>query len=181
MISDKRMKLVSSRDGMDYYMYKPSLLHMYYDDSKQAQWPSHQNALSHKLHLLIYLLFGEYRILYMLRGDDVVSYVVFSRGGRVVIRGTSKEDIYTIFVWTYPEYRRRGYGEKLVSELLHGAGVRYRNSYKTIVSDNIPSIKTAQANGYRRLYPVKRTKLLHTAYRCDDIDNYHLYIFERAE
>ena len=115
----------------------------------------------------------------MCRKDNVVAYVVFSRGGRIIIRDTSADDIYTIFIWTYPEYRSRGYGKKLVYELLHGVNINYKNAYKTIVSDNTASIKAASANGYRRLYPVKRTGLFHTAYRADDVDNYHLYIYER--
>lgn len=175
------MKHVGCQDGMDFYLYRPGIFRMYYDDGKQEEWPSHQNALSHKLHLLIYLLFGGYRILYMCRGKDVISYVVFSRGGRVVIRGTSKEDIYTIFIWTYPAYRGKGYGKRILSSLLGGAGVVYRNAYKTIVSGNVASVRTAQSCGYKRLYPVKRTAVLHTAYRSDDVENYHLYIYERTE
>lgn len=172
MISDHHMKLLKSEGDVSYYLFKPTVFCMYYDDNKQEKWPVHQKAITHRLHMLFYLLRGGYRILYMTVGDDVASYIVYNRAGRSVVRGTTRKDIYSIFIWTYPEYRKRGYANQLLREMLHM--VPFEMSYKTIMSDNICSIKTAEANGYRRLFPVKRTKLLHTAYHVKE-NAYHLY------
>lgn len=32
MITDKKMKLVKSEDGINYYLFKPSLFSLYYND-----------------------------------------------------------------------------------------------------------------------------------------------------
>lgn len=175
MIANKQMEYIKSEDGLEYYIFTPTIWKLYYDDHKSQEGPAHRKSISHKLHMLLYILRGGYKILYMTKNSDVVSYIIYTHSGRSVIKNTSKKDIYSIFVWTYPEYRKKGYASKIVHEMLHGIGLKYRASYKTILSDNIGSIKSAKENGYECMYGVKRTKFLKTAYRADDIDDYHLY------
>lgn len=179
MKEDRRLSLIRQDRDFAFYLYRPSLLHMYYDDGRQADWPSHQTALGHRLHMALYLMTGGCRILYMTKDGEVISYLVISRGGSTVVRGTTREDIYTVFVWSYPEYRCKGYGKRIVQELLGGGIVDYRRAYKTIVASNTASVKAALATGYKRICSVKRTAVFHTAYRAENED-YHLYMYERS-
>lgn len=176
MINERGMKFLESGEGLDFYLYRPTVRRLYYDDGKEREWPVHQTALSHRLHLWLYMLLGGYRILYMTKDDDVVSYIVFTRGSRFVIRGSTRKDLYTIFIWTYPEYRRQGRAAALLREYLHGLDFEYETAYKTIVGSNTASVKAAEASGYRRLYPVRRTRVLHAARRAEDGD-YFLYAY----
>lgn len=58
MIADKRMKFVKCEEGINYYLFQPSLFSFYYDDKKckHEKEPSHRYSITHKLHMLLYLL-----------------------------------------------------------------------------------------------------------------------------
>ena len=56
MITDKRMKFVKSEDGMDYYIFSPSLTRQYYN--KTEEWTEHRKSLTHKIHMILYHLRG---------------------------------------------------------------------------------------------------------------------------
>ena len=58
MIDDKRMKLVKSENGINYYLFKPSLFSLYYDDKffKRKEEPPHRFSLSHRLHMMWYMM-----------------------------------------------------------------------------------------------------------------------------
>ena len=58
MIADKRMKLVKSENGINFYLFKPSLLSLYYNDKnfKHQEEPPHRFSLAHKLHMMWYIL-----------------------------------------------------------------------------------------------------------------------------
>ena len=58
MITDKKMKLVKSEDGINYYLFKPSLFSLYYNDKnfKHKEEPPHRFSLSHKLHMMWYMM-----------------------------------------------------------------------------------------------------------------------------
>lgn len=58
MIDSKRMKLVKSLNGINYYLFKPSLFSLYYNDKdyKHKDEPSHRFSLSHRLHMMWYIV-----------------------------------------------------------------------------------------------------------------------------
>lgn len=58
MINDRRMRLVKSENGINYYLFTPSLFSLYYDDSnvKHKEEPPHRFSLSHKLHMVWYMM-----------------------------------------------------------------------------------------------------------------------------
>lgn len=172
MISDKQMRYVKSEDGYDYYVFTPTLVRQYYN--KNEDWTGHRKSIMHKLHMMLYHIRGGYKILYMMDGENIVSYVIFARCGKTVIKGSTRDDIFTVFVTTHPDYRKKGLATKLIHEMLHGIEMNYKDSYKTIVDSNIGSQKVAFANGYVKLYQAKKSRLLKTISRSD-AGNWRLY------
>ncbi len=75
MIADKTMKLVKTENGINYYLFKPSLFSLYHNDknAKHEEEPNHRYLLSHRLHMLWYLLTvpGGYRILYLEQSGEI--------------------------------------------------------------------------------------------------------------
>lgn len=70
MINDRRMKFVKSENGINYYLFKPSLFSLYYDDKKfkHQEEPPHRFSLSHKLHMMWYIM--------AIRGGDTLFFIL---------------------------------------------------------------------------------------------------------
>ena len=168
MINDKQMRYIKSEDGYDYYIFTPTLTRQYYN--REEPWTEHRKSITHKLHMLLYKMRGGYNILYMMKNSEIAAYVVYAKCGDTVIKGSSSDDIFTVFVTTHPEYRRKGLATKIIYQMLHGVGVNYNVSYKTIIDSNEGSIKAAFNNGYKVLYPAKRSMLLKTISKTDSGD-----------
>lgn len=160
MINDKRMKFIKTYDGFDLFLYSPSLFRHYYN--KNEDWTPHRRSITHHIHMMLYHIRGGYQILYMMDGDNIAAYIVFARCGKTVIKDSTRNDIYTVYVTTHPDYRMRGLAKKIVHELLSGIGLKYDNAYKAIVDSNIGSQKAAFANGYKVLYQAKKSGPLKT-------------------
>ena len=111
---------------------------------------------------------------------NIASYIVFARCGKTVIEGSTRNDIFTVFITTHPNYRKRGLATKIVHEMLHGIGLQYVSSYKTIVDSNIGSQNAAFANGYVVLHPASRTKFLRTISEAKD-GNCRLYLYSKQQ
>ena len=114
-----------------------------------------------------------------MKGDDIVSYVCFARCGKTIIEGSSRDDIFTVFVTTHPGYRRKGLATKIIDELLHGIDLDYRVAYKTIADSNIGSIAVAKINGYAEMYPAKRSPLLKTISKAES-GTWRLYSYKEV-
>lgn len=58
MIDNKRMKLIKSENGINYHLFTPSVYSLYYNDKdhRHKEEPSHRFSLSHKLHMIWYIL-----------------------------------------------------------------------------------------------------------------------------
>lgn len=56
MIKDKQMKYMGSSNGLDYYLFTPSLFRLYYE--KRDDDAVHTKTLSHKVHMCLYLIRG---------------------------------------------------------------------------------------------------------------------------
>ena len=112
MINDKRLKLIKVENGINYYLFKPSLFSLYYNDRdfKHKDEPAHRFALSHKLHMMWYIMAIRegYSILYLEQNGEILSYIIFVRTNDKIIKDCGKNDYYTIFLWTYPEHRGKG-------------------------------------------------------------------------
>ena len=162
VIEDKNCKLVSSNYGHSYYLYTPSFFHLYWKYDTNTIGPEFRNTLSHKIHQMIYLIFGGYYILYAVDDDKVLGYLIFTRSNNLRVENTTNKDLYTIYVWTYPEYRNKGIAQSLFKVMLNELNFKYDYSYHTIKNDNIQSIAVAKRLGYEELYEVIKAGILNT-------------------
>ena len=84
MLNDKRMRLIKSDNGINFYLFTPSAFQLYYklksrkQKAESRQEPSHRYTVSHQLHMLWYALHdGGYRILYLEKDLEILSYIIF--------------------------------------------------------------------------------------------------------
>ena len=180
MIKDKGLKLVKSENDINYYLFKPSLFSLYYNDKKHKHKdePSHRYSLSHKLHMMWYLLTirGGYSILYLEQNGEFLSYVIFVKANKKIIKGCDKKDYYTIFLWTYPEHRGKGLATSMARTMLQDLSLEYNRFYKTINKDNTPSIRVAEKSGFKIECESVKKGLFRTIHKVDAGEQY-LYCF----
>ena len=174
MIKNKRMKLVKTEDGINFYLFKPSLFSLYYDDKiKHKNEPSHRYSLSHKLHMMWYVMFARgLSILYLEQNEEILSYIIFVKANDRIVKGCEKNDYYTVFLWTYPEHRGKGMGTVITKAMLNDLSLDYNRFYKTISKDNISSIKVAEKCGFEIECDSVKTRWLHTIHKVDSGDQY---------
>ena len=183
MLNDKRMRLIKSDNEINYYLFTPSVFSLYYKDSKQVrrEEPSHRYTVSHQLHMLWYALHGGgYRILYLEKDHEILSYVIFVRANNQIISGCEKDDYYTIFLWTYPEFRGRGLATMMANAMLHDLCLPYNHFYKTISKDNYASMKVAEKSGFFVKCESEKTGLLHTIHFTDHVTQL-LYCYQNEK
>ena len=165
------MKLVKSENGINYYLFKPSLFSLYYNDKnfKHEVEPAHRFSLSHKLHMMWYVMAvrGGYSILYLERDGEIISYIIFVKANNRIIKNCKKNDYYTIFLWTYPEHRGKGIATLMSRTMLRDLQLNYDHFYKTINKDNISSIRVAEKSGFHAEGDCVKTRWLHTIQRVD--------------
>lgn len=177
---NKRMKLVKSEDGINYYLFKPSLFHLYYKDRKfkHKEEPSHRYSLSHKLHMIWYILSvrGGYSILYLEKNGEIISYIIFIKANKKIIKSCKENDYYTVFLWTYPEHRGKGLATLMSKTMLNDLQLKYNCFYKTISKDNISSIRVAEKSGFNIECESIKKGLLHTINKVEAGEQY-LYCY----
>ena len=180
MIDDKRLKFIKSENGINYYLFKPSLLSLYYNDKKfkHKDEPAHRFSLFHKLHMMWYIVVirGGYSILYLEQDGEILSYIIFLKANDWIIRDCEKNDYYTVFLWTYPEHRSKGLATLMSKTMLQDLQLEYNHFYKTISKDNIPSIRVAEKCGFRTESDCVKTRWMHTIKKVDDGQQY-LYAY----
>lgn len=180
MIVDKRMKFIKSENDINYYLFKPSILSLYYNEKiKHKEYLVHLHTLSHKLHMLLYIVtnirWGGYRVLYLENKGEILSYIAFTKANNRIIKNCEKNDYYTIFLWTYPEYRGKGLATKMSESMLNDLTLNYKNFYKTISKDNLSSIRVAEKCGFSIKSECIKSKFFHTIHQVDSGKQY-LYV-----
>lgn len=182
MIKDKKLKLVKSENGINYHLFKPSLFSLYYNDKnfKHKEEPPHRFSLSHKLHMMWYMIAirGGYSILYLEQHGEILSYIVFVEANRKIIKSCGKNDYYTIFLWTYPEHRGKGFATLMSKVMLQDLELNYNHFYKTISKNNISSIRLAEKCGFQLESDCVKTRWLHTIQKVQAGTQY-LYTYSK--
>lgn len=180
MINDKKMKLVKSENGINWYLFKPSFFSLYYNDKsfKHKEEPPHRFSLSHKLHMIWYMMAiqGGYSILYLEQNGEILSYIVFVKANNWIIKNCEKNDYYTVFLWTYPKHRGKGIATLMSKVMLQDLELNYNHFYKTISKNNISSIRVAEKCGFKLVSDCVKTGWLHTIQRVPDGTQY-LYTY----
>lgn len=180
MIADKRLRLVKNENGINYYLFKPSLFSLCYNDKdfKHKDEPLHRFSLSHRLHMIYYIMAirGGYSILYLEQDGEILSYIIFVKANNKIIRNCEENDYYTVFLWTYPEHRGKGLATLMSKAMLQDLNINYNHFYKTMSKENIPSIRVAEKCGGVIEGDCVKTKFLHTIQKVD-IGQRYLYVF----
>ena len=177
MIRDKRMKYLKEEEGIDFYLFSPSVFRLYYDSRKDDA--PHRHYLSHLLHMFIYVLRGGYNILYLAKNDEIISYIIFTKCDDRIIEGAESNSFYTIFLWTYERYRGQGIGYKMADFMLHHFSKEYNAFYKTTAKHNSASIALAEKAGFVRVSDAKKVGHLHRVVPSDNGDLY-LYCYKKS-
>lgn len=174
MIKSKRMKLVKSENDINYYLFTPSVFSLYYNDKthSKADEPPHRYSLTHKLHMLNYILRGGYKILYLEQDGKILSYIVFTKANKQIIKGCEADDYYTIFLWTYSENRGKGLATKMAEAMLKDLKINFNHFYKTISKDNYSSIRVAEKCGFSVKCDSIKRGLFHTINQVENGDQY---------
>ncbi len=110
--------------------------------------------------MMHYVLTGGYNILYVKKDDVIVSYIIYTKCKENIVSGSNSNDYYTIFLYTYPEYRGQGLASKMADVMLNKIGLSFRYFYKTISKDNYSSIKVAERNGFKKISDANKIGLL---------------------
>lgn len=173
----KRMVKVGECGDNDIYIYSPTLFNLYYPDKNKDGYPSFKFSFLHKLRMALKLFGGGYKIIYFMKGEKVVSYLIYCQ--RPVIKGMKKGDIFTIYIHTFPEFRKQGLASKMINYMLNESGLKYESAYKTIANTNIASTKTAEKAGYKALCYCEKNKLLGKYYKRED-GNWQIFVKEKA-
>lgn len=178
MIKDKRMQFIKSINGLGFYLFKPSVFRLYYENRKDDA--KHCKSFTHKLHMLFYIIRGGYRILYLTKNDKIISYIVFTCAGDRIIKGSTKNDYYTIFLYTFPQYRGQGYATLMANIMLNELNLKYRYFYKTISKENNSSIKVAEKSGFEIVADANKVGLIHKIIPVKNGDQF-LYRYRQGE
>lgn len=87
-----------------------------------------------------------------------------------------KDDYYTSFLWTYPEYRGQGLATLMSKTMLNDLHLNYNHFYKTINKNNISSIRVAEKCGFTLECATKKSRFLHTISKVEHGD---LYLYSK--
>lgn len=155
MINDKKLKYLTSIDGVDYYQYKSRLFHYYY-----IPMAEYEQLLSHKIRQTINFISGS-SVIYIAKNNKLLGYGVVSRGGGRM-KFSTKKDIVLGPLWIQPDVRGEGVGSKLIRALTSELGYKYEKAYEYISDSNLPSINAAKRNGFIKIGNAKQYGLLHS-------------------
>ena len=143
----KKLQFIKNIDGIDYYIYKPSLFGLYYDCYSGNEVPPYFSRLIHKIRMIRELYESNYQIVYREKDKKIVGHLVIGRGGSRIEMSTTN-DIVIGPIWVVPNERSHGYGSRGIRFILDEMNVNYNYAYEYIEKDNIPSIRTVEKNGF---------------------------------
>lgn len=161
-----RKQLIWQEGELSFFLFRPDICHLYDKEKPGRDEPVHRYTLTHIIHQYIYLIWG-YRILYCVKNNEVVSYVIYTKCRNHVFNSGNKNDYYVIFYYTYPEYRGQGYLNVLMKTLF--SHLKDNNDfYAVIARGNLASIRAAEKIGFKQDGFVKKSRYLHTLSRISN-------------
>ena len=143
----ERTVFMKRLDGIDYYLFTPSLFALYDYCYAPEDVPPYSRRPVHRIRMMRELYRSNYRVVYMKVGGRPVGHFVVGRGGSRIAMSTP-EDIVIGPVWTVPSERNRGYASRGIGFILRHAGFAYLNAYEYIKETNAASIRTVEKNGF---------------------------------
>ena len=138
---------IQEKDGIEFYLYKPSFLNLYYPCYTGDEVPQYFSRFIHKVRMIREIIVSKYQVVYMMKDKAIIGHLVVGRGGSRIEMST-KRDIVIGPIWVVPRQRSHGYASKGIKFVLNDLKIDYDYAYEYIEKDNKPSIRTVQKNGF---------------------------------
>lgn len=143
----QKLQFLKEIDGIQYYLYKPSLFKLYQSCYNIGEVPPYFNRTIHRVRMIRELFKSHYRVVYMYKNKDVLGHLVVARGGsRIAI--STKKDIVIGPIWVVPSQRSKGFASEGIKFILNEMMIDYNYAYEYIEKDNTPSIRTVEKNNF---------------------------------
>lgn len=147
MLEVKGLKLLKTIEGLDYYLYKPSLGHWFFEGWDGFAEDTEKHARKQKIRMFIEYLWGGYSIYYAADSTRLVGYVLVASGGKR-ITCSCKDDIVLGPYYILKEMRGKGLCPKMLHAVLHELDIPYNDAYCYIKKNNTASLKAAAKCGF---------------------------------
>ena len=167
MINNPKLNYIKTVDNLDYYLFKPTLGHWFFEDWKGYLEDKEKHSNRQKIRMLIEWIWGGYRIYYVSKGDSIIGYVLVAHGGRR-ITCSQKTDIVIGPYYTLIEKRGQGLMPRMLNTILHSLSIPYKNAYCYIKKDNISSIRAASKCGFNIMGQAETKGILRKLYLTND-------------
>ncbi len=172
---DKRIDgftLISARDGMKLYSYKPTIFHPLFKEFA----PMLENR---RLRFFRnYFRPGKYSVYYLEENEELVGMCVVTPGGKGLKLKSTKDDIILGPYYIRPEHRGKGYCKTLLQWVLD-IYPGYNYVYAIISNSNIASQRGARAAGLKPYRYVRLRSPLRMHESCEESASTHT-IFRSA-
>lgn len=142
-----KLIFIKEKDGIEFYIYKPSFLNLYYPCYTGEEVPHYFSRFVHRIRMTREIIKSKYQIVYMMKDKKIIGHLVVGRGGSRIEMSTNN-DIVIGPIWVVPKHRSFGYASQGIKFILNDMGIKYDFAYEYIEKDNIPSIRTVQKNGF---------------------------------
>ena len=146
MLDNHSLRFYKTINGIDYYLFKPSFAHWYFQEWEGYKEDKRKQTLSHWLRMCLEYLEGGYQIFYASENDVLKGYSLVARGGRR-LKCSSKNDIVIGPYYTAKQYRGSGIAKRMIGDVLNHTELKYENAYMYIKKNNTASMKVAEHNG----------------------------------
>lgn len=166
------LTLISARDGMKLYFYKPTIFHPLLKEFA----PMLKNR---RLRFLRnYFRPGKYSVYYLEVNEELVGMCVVTPGGPGLKLKCTKEDIVLGPDYIKPEQRGKGYAKTLLRWVLE-MHPKYDYAYAIVSNSNKASQRSAIAAGLKPIKYVRLRGLLRVHESCEESASTHI-IFRSA-
>lgn len=142
MINNSKLRYILTVDGLDYYSFKPSFRHWFFEDWDGYIEDKEKHSIRQRVRMFIEWILGGYCIYYAGKSESLLGYVLVARGGHR-ITCSDKKDVVLGPYYTLTAKRGHGIMQRILNAALHDLPIVYENAYCYIKKDNIASIRAA--------------------------------------
>lgn len=147
MSDQKKLKFLKSINGLDYYLFYPSLGKWFFKNWDGYKEDIEKHSKKQKMRMFLEWIWGGYSVYYISLNDELVGYVLIASGGRRITCSTRKDIVLGPY-YILKEKRGLGLMSKALTAVLHDLDLLYENAYCYIKKDNVASLRTAIKSGF---------------------------------
>ena len=167
-----RLTLLSERDGMKLYSYKPTIMHPLLKEFA----PMLKNR---RLRFLRnYFRPGKYTVYYLEDREELVGMCVVTPGGPGLKLKCAKDDIVMGPYYVRPEKRGKGYSKILLRWVLE-MHPRFECAYALISNQNTASLRCVTAVGFEPYQQIRLRGLMKTHEACKENPTHTIFRYKR--